>query len=459
MYARGTVYSFAMARVRHKDDAPVVTFSSLLRDREFLALWLTDVQSSVGDQLARVALAVLVYRATGGSGLATAAVYALTYLPAVVGGLVLSGLADRYPRRAVLVIGDLVRASLVAAMALHGLSIGVLYLLLVGVVLAGAPYKAAEPALVADLFDDARYTTASGLRSMTMQVSQLVGFGIGGAIVALIGARATLLLDAVTFAVSATVLASVLRPRPPVDGVLHSGWAQLRAGVTVVARAPRLRVLLGLAWLAGWWVVPEGLAVPYAVAHGGGPTAAGLLLAANPTGALAGALVLSRWTDVVRRVRLIGPLAVASGLPLAACAFDPGLVGASVLWALSGAMSAYLVIVFPCFVTETPPALRGQAIGLGSAGLLTAQGLGLLLGGLLTTTWSVPSAVALAGVAGVACALPLALAWARSTPTRPAATGDRRASGLTGPLLDSSGQRGRASISSRTVARQLPRVR
>lgn len=63
-----------------------VGFAGVLRQREFGLLWLADVQSLLGDQLARVALAVLVYERTR-SGFAAAAVYALTFLPALIGSL------------------------------------------------------------------------------------------------------------------------------------------------------------------------------------------------------------------------------------------------------------------------------------------------------------------------------------------------------------------------------------
>ena len=66
---------------------------------------MAGAQSQIGDQLASVALSVLVFDRTG-SGLATAATYALTFLPAVVGGIVLTGLADRYPRRTLIVACD-----------------------------------------------------------------------------------------------------------------------------------------------------------------------------------------------------------------------------------------------------------------------------------------------------------------------------------------------------------------
>src|SRR5690242_6808881 len=87
---------------------------------EFRALWVAELFSQMGDQFARVALAVLVYQRTS-SALLTGLVYALTYVPSFVGGVLLSGLADRHPRREVVFTVDLLRAVLVGLMAIPGL--------------------------------------------------------------------------------------------------------------------------------------------------------------------------------------------------------------------------------------------------------------------------------------------------------------------------------------------------
>ncbi|MDN5931448.1 MAG: MFS transporter, partial [Pseudonocardia sp.] len=97
--------------------------------REYRAVWVADLLSVTGDQLARVALAVLVYGRTGSAAWA-AATYALTFLPAIVGGVLLSGVADRYARRAVLVATDVGRAGLVGVMAVPGLPLPALCALL-----------------------------------------------------------------------------------------------------------------------------------------------------------------------------------------------------------------------------------------------------------------------------------------------------------------------------------------
>src|SRR5919198_2565848 len=80
-------------------------FGEVLGVAEFRALWAAELFSILGDQLARVALALLVFQRTSSAAL-SALTYALTFAPAVLGGALLSGLADRYPRRRVLAVTD-----------------------------------------------------------------------------------------------------------------------------------------------------------------------------------------------------------------------------------------------------------------------------------------------------------------------------------------------------------------
>ena len=105
--------------------APVRVFA----DREFRGLTLAQFTSECGDQVAAIAISFLVYGRSNSPFLA-AATYAVTYLPWVLGTLLLSPLSDRYPRRTVMLVCDGGRAVLVAILALassfHAVPIGAL---------------------------------------------------------------------------------------------------------------------------------------------------------------------------------------------------------------------------------------------------------------------------------------------------------------------------------------------
>src|SRR5487761_1341000 len=90
------------------NSAAKATFGDVFRQPEFRALWFSEILSVVGDRLALVALTLYVYDKTG-SPLLTAATYAAGYVPWVLGGFFLGSIADRRPRRAVMVTCDVVR--------------------------------------------------------------------------------------------------------------------------------------------------------------------------------------------------------------------------------------------------------------------------------------------------------------------------------------------------------------
>jgi MFS family permease len=393
------------------------TYTDVLRVAEFRAIWIADVQSLVGDQIARVALTVLVFTRTG-SAVLTGITYALTYLPSVVGGAFLSPLADRYRRRTVMIWCDLSRMGLLVVMAVPGLPLPALATVLVIVVLIGRPFLAAESALLPDILSGEDYALGAGLRTTTLQVTQLVGFAAGGALIATIGAHWGLFLDAVTFLFSALIVRVFVQDRPaPARGTSPEAEPYLHlvsSGVRLVFGDPRLRTLMLLAWLAAFYTAPEGLAAPYAKHIGaGGARSVGLLLAAIPTGCAIATWLFIRWVAPQKRGAVIGWLAFLAGAPLVACIWSPGLWGSIALWALTGVCCAYQAQAAITFVQLVDPTERARAFGLAAAGLLGVQGLGILLFSAIAQVLDVQQALALAGLLGMLIALPLALRWAK----------------------------------------------
>jgi predicted MFS family arabinose efflux permease len=398
--------------------APRVTFLDALRVREFRVLWIADAQSMAGDQLARVALSVLVFERTA-SALLTALTYALTFLPALIGGALLSGLADRMPRRRVMIAGDLFRAVLLAAMSIPGTPLWLVCTLLVFAVLVGSPFSAAEAALLPEILVGETFVVGTGLRAITNQVAQLAGFAFGGIAVAVIGARASLAVDALTFAVSALLITLGLRRRPApaaaAGGTESSYLASIAAGVGLVARDPKLRTLLGFSWLLGLYVVPEGVAPPYAHSLGAGAVGIGLLMAAGPAGTALGTYLFLRLVPIAARPIWMRALAVSAGLPLVVCWARPGILVSILLWGISGAATAYQIQVVAEYVRAVPDNRRAQAVGVAASGLLAAQGIGILLGGVVASRFGAASAIGVAGAVAAGLAVWLTVLWTRAT--------------------------------------------
>ncbi|MGW0802647.1 MFS transporter [Nonomuraea sp. NPDC002799] len=405
---------------RHRrGETQQATYREVIAIREFRALWYGQGLSLLGDQLAQVALAVLVFERTG-SALATAGVYALTYLPSIVGGPLLAGLADRFARRGVMLVCDLIRAALVGVMALPGMPFWVLCSLVFVVVLLGAPFSAARAALLPEVLEGDTYVIGSALQNMTNQAVQMLGFAAGGALIATMGPYRALALDAATFLGSALILVSGVRRRPAPDhgDDKPSMWTMTRSGARLVFGSRKLRTLVLFAWLCGFYILPEGIAAPYAAKLATealpAPVITGLLMAAMPTGTMVGAFLFSRFVSPPRRMRLMGWMAMLSCAPLIVTALRPPLAVVLAAWVLSGIGGAYQLAANAAFVQWVPAERRAQAFGLVQSGLMAVQGIGILVGGFAAERLGPEPVVALAGTAGLISAAVLTVIWTES---------------------------------------------
>lgn len=387
-------------------------FRDVLGVTEFRALFSAQLVSVTGDQLARVALSILVYDRTNSPGWAALA-YALTFLPDLVGGPLLAGLADRYPPRTVMVVADAGRALAVAVMALPGLPLAAVACLLVGVQLVNPVWSSARAALLPQVLPGDTFVPGMGLLMMLVQAGQVAGFALGGLLVASIGTGGALLADALSFAVSAVFLVTGVRSRPPRESSGVRWWRHVRAGWTVVVGDRRRLALVALGCVSGIYIAGEAIAAPYAAELGGGAVVVGLLLGAYALGNVLGMAALSR-IPPSRRGRLPGPLAVLACAALVGCALRPDLEGTLALLTLSGVASSYNLIANTTFVQLTPEAQRAQAFGFALTALRVSQGLGVVLAGVAAERVAPHGVVAAAGVIGVVAALGAAALWRRA---------------------------------------------
>ena len=371
--------------------------------------------SFAGDQFAQVAIAIMVYGRTH-SAFLTALAYALTYLPPIAGGPLLSGLADLFPRRRVMIVCDLFRVGTVGLMAVPGIPFGALCALLFCTVLAGVPFSSARAALMPDVLPGEKFVLGSAIGNITFQASQILGFVAGAAVVALLDSHRTLGINAATFGISALIIGIGVRarPAPARDGSRRSSlWSVSADGIRIVVGSRLLLALLLFGWLAGFYIVPEGLAAPYARSLHGSTLTVGLLMAAVPLGTVIGTFLLSRVAGPSARIRMMGWLAILSCAPLIGSAWNPPLWAVLALWTLAGAGGAYQLAAAAAFVQALHPATRARAFGVVQSGLYAVQGLGILAGGAVAQLTGPPLAVGLAGLVGLTAATMLAMSWTR----------------------------------------------
>ena len=360
-----------------------------------------------GDQLARVALTLLVFARTQSSLLAAVA-FAASVIPTALGGVTLAGIADRLPRRTVMITCDLARAVLVAVMTLPGVPIWALVGLLFLVTLTSAPFTSARAALYPDILAGERYPVGTAITLTTLQVAQVIGFAAAGVVAGLFGVRTCLLVDALTFICSAVIIRIWVRARPAARESARQGGAtlvSLRAGLGLAFADPALRFPMLLAWLVAVIDVPEGVSAPLAASLGGGAVAVGMILAAGALGSAAGAVSFSRLVDPARRLRWMSPLAVISCAVLSLFALQPPLPWALVILTLSGIFSCYLVAANAAFVIAAPAQLRSQAFGVAQAGMSLGQGLAMIAAGAAAELHTPATVIAVFGALGAVAAL------------------------------------------------------
>jgi MFS family permease len=414
---------------------PGATFRDVFAVTEFRALWGAQLLSIIGDQLARVALTVLVFDQTR-SPLLAAVTFAASLVPNFFGGVLLSPIADRLPRRQVMIGADLVSCLLVATMAVPGVPLAVMIILLAAVTMVGALFQASRAATMPDVLAGDRYVLGTAVTITTMQFAQVLGFALGGVAVAFLHLRTSLLTDAATFAASAMITRIWVRARPAaarpatrthrIRGSLGRGSASAAAGLRLVFGQAALRTPMLFGWLCAFYNVPEGVATPLAAAVGGSAVggsavAVGLILASAALGSTIGALCFSRFVAPAQRLRWMGPLAVAACGLLILFAAHPGLAGVLILLAASGLCTCYQLAANASFVKATPPDQRSQAFGVAQGGINLGQGLVIVLAGAAAERFTPDAVIWTGGALGALCAL--ALACSPVALSRPARAG------------------------------------
>ncbi len=365
----------------------------------FRRLWIAQLVSEVGDWSARLVLSVLVYTRSGSVTL-TGLVTTVLLIPWLGPGQLLTGWLERWPRRRVMVIADLVRA-VAFATALLPLPVPVLLLLVFGAGLATPPFEAARSALRPELVPAALVPPAIALSSLTQDLSVVMGYAAGGTLVAFLGAGPALLMNAVSFLVSAALLAGLPDAGAPgcgsATGALRGGARALRSDPLIV----RAVVLVTAAMFTATSLI--ALAAPLVLqVLGAGPSRVGLLVALAAAVSLVATAAVPAVDDPVRLLRWAAAFTTLGGacVLIALALVNRGIGtpdGLSVV-AFAGAGLLFAVIA-PANVVVTPRLpgnLRASALSVLMGMLVATEAAGAALAGL---------AASLVGVLPVGAAL------------------------------------------------------
>jgi MFS family permease len=299
----------------------------LRRNRDFRLVWLGQVVSQLGDWFNTIALYTLVLDLTGSAG-AVGFLLVARFVPGFVLGPLAGVVADRFSRRTVMIVTDLLRAGVVLGFLLVGRpeDLWLVYVLTVLQLGLSTFFEPARAAAIPSIVSERELIPANAISSVTWSAMLTLGAAVGGEVTALFGARSAFVLDSLTYLLSALLIAAVrLPPRPARERrrltvARALGLSDTLEGMRYVWRRPRVFALLMVkpAWGLGGGILALLAVFGERIFPVGGSTARGIsiLYAARGVGTALGPFVARRLAGETRlsMERAIGLGFVLAGL-------------------------------------------------------------------------------------------------------------------------------------------------
>lgn len=395
----------------------------LLRERDFRLLWAGQGISAVGTAVTGVALPLIALTDLDASPFEIGLVTAASMAAWLVVGLPLGVWVDRRYRRPLLIVADVGRAVLLATVPAAAFA-GVLTIaqLVVVALLAGALtvlFDVAYPAYLPAVITRDRLVEGNGVLGATDAAAQIGGPGLGGVLIQVVGAPVTMVIDVVSFLVSAATVRAVraVEPPPPPPPADRRGRlrAELAEGLRYVFGSVFTRTLVVCGSIANF-VLGGYSAVAVVFLYrsvGAGPAVIGVLLAVSGAGAVVGSLLADRLVRRFGDARVVwGAPVVTGGAGLLLPFAFPGpgvLIFAAGAFAFGGGIALFNVCVRAALQGLAPARLLGRisaSIRLFSRG---AWPLGALTGGALAGAAGPRTALAAMMAGFVLCPLVLRL--------------------------------------------------
>ena len=240
-----------------------VSMRTVLRNANFRFLWIGQVLSNLGDGMNNLALLVLIQRLTG-STMALATMAVLAALPRIIIGPLAGVYVDRWSRKRVMIVSDLLRGFIVLGYILVRHPEQVKFLYLLGFLEASAStfFTPARSALLPNLLREEELLTANSLSQTTQVLMSLLGMAVAGGIIGLSNRYwPAFLFASFTFFASMFLVQRIRVVEPPrgsaVTATVADVWREIKEGVNVIVHS---RVLIGVLMAAGVSVLGLGAA-------------------------------------------------------------------------------------------------------------------------------------------------------------------------------------------------------
>ena len=358
---------------------------SVLRRRDFALLWTGGLVSVAGDWVLNAALPFFVYEETG-STVATAGMIVARLAPSVVLGSVAGVFVDRWNRKRVLVWANLLQAAIVALLMLvpgEGW-LWVVFAVAAAQSVVSAFSSPAESALLPSLVGPEELIAANSLNTLNNRIARLAGVPLGGVLLTSSGLEAVVVVDMLSFAAAAMLIAPIAPPhvaRVPLQAssAWESFWREWLEGLRLVGSDRTIALLflvLGLMTFGGTMLDPLTVAWVRDVLDEG-PQVFALILTVHAASGIVGSLLVGRFGRRFTPRDLIGWGSVVAGAALALRYNIPALALALAMSAVAGITSvASSIGVETLAMQSVPDELRGRVFGSLNAtlGLLSLAG-------------------------------------------------------------------------------------
>ena len=292
--------------------APTVGYVELLRsNRAFRTLWLGQVVSQMGDWFDTIAVYTLALRL--GSSRSVALIMVARFLPSVVMGPLSGVVADRFSRRSIMILSDIMRALVVLGFLLvrRPDQMWLVYAITVLQLGFSSFFEPAKTAAIPSIVSDQELLPANAIASVTWSIMLTLGAAIGGLVAGEFGTNVAFILDSLTFIASAILISQVHFPKRPekqksnltVSKAL--GVGDTIEGARYVKHRPRVfaYLMVKTSWGMGGGIMTLLAVFGERVFPVAGNTAKGIgvLFTARGIGTAIGPIMARRWSGETRK--------------------------------------------------------------------------------------------------------------------------------------------------------------
>jgi MFS family permease len=373
----------------------------LKRNRNFRYLWWGNVVSLLGDWFNLLASAALVTELTS-SGVAISYLFLVRFLPQFLFSPIAGVIADRYDRRKIMILADLLRAVTVLGFLFirSADQLWLFYILTATQFVLSALFVPARSAALANIVDPKDLVTANALDSFTWSTMFALGAFLGGVIATLFGNQTAFVMDAATFLVSAWLISRIVLPSRDVSTASAGGWLELSGGLRYLWGIPFLLTISFVKAAGSFvWGAINVLEVSYAdhvfplsgtaltqwlSIENGGTATLGLIYVASGLGTGLGPLLMRRWLgDSTKRLMAgisVGFFLTATGiLSLGLVTTLPAFLGATFMRTFgTGTIWVFSAVLLQIMV---PDQVKGRVFGFEFAALTLTQSLSVFTAG------------------------------------------------------------------------------